>query len=55
MINQEEEVKHQQSKTIKDIDVKIDYKLLRKVDDNKQPVSVVFVGHENVGKSTISG
>ena len=38
----------------KDIKVKVPEDLT-KVDENRQPCSIVLIGHENVGKSTISG
>ena len=42
-------------KVVKDIEVKIDEEQLVEVDENKQPCTIVFIGHENAGKSTISG
>ena len=48
-----EEVKKQ--KIVKDVTVKVDEKTIVKVDENKQPCSLVFIGHVDAGKSTISG
>ncbi len=48
----EEECK---KKVVKDIKINVKKELLVKVDENRQPCSIVFIGHENVGKSTISG
>ena len=48
-----EEVKKQ--KIVKDVTVKVDEKTIVQVDENKQPCSLVFIGHVDAGKSTISG
>jgi peptide chain release factor subunit 3 len=40
---------------VKDVEVKIDEKTIIQVDENKQPCSLVFIGHVDAGKSTISG
>ena len=42
-------------KTVKDVVVKVDDETIIKVDENKQPCSLVFIGHVDAGKSTISG
>lgn len=42
-------------KTIKDITVKVDEEKIQKVDESRQPCSLVFIGHVDAGKSTISG
>ena len=42
-------------KVIKDVVVKVDDEAIIKVDESKQPCSLVFIGHVDAGKSTISG
>jgi GTPase len=42
-------------KLVKDVIVKVDEEKIIKVDENKQPCSLVFIGHVDAGKSTISG
>ena len=49
----QEEVKKQ--KVVKDVTVKVDEEQIVQVDEKKQPCSLVFIGHVDAGKSTISG
>ena len=42
-------------KVVKDVVVKVDDETIIKVDESKQPCSLVFIGHVDAGKSTISG
>lgn len=39
---------------MKDVVVKVDEEVV-KVEEDKQPCSLVFIGHVDAGKSTISG
>jgi peptide chain release factor subunit 3 len=48
-----EEVK--KAKVIKDVVVKVDSENIVNVNTDKQPCSLVFIGHVDAGKSTISG
>ena len=43
------------AKVVKDIVVKFEEEKIIQVDENKQPCSLVFIGHVDAGKSTISG
>lgn len=45
----------QKAKIIKDVIVKVDEKNIKEVEESKQPCSIVFIGHVDAGKSTISG
>jgi peptide chain release factor subunit 3 len=40
---------------VKDVNVKIDEETIIKVDETRQPCTMVFIGHVDAGKSTISG
>lgn len=52
MAKQEEAKK---AKRIVDIEVKVNEEELTPVDETRQPCSLVFIGHVDAGKSTISG
>lgn len=52
-VAKQEEVK--KAKKIVDIDVKVDEDAITEVDETRQPCSLVFIGHVDAGKSTISG
>ena len=52
-VAKQEEVK--KSKVVKDVVVKVDEETIVKVNMDKQPCSMVFIGHVDAGKSTISG
>lgn len=40
---------------VKDIEVKVDEDKVVEVDESREPVTLVFIGHVDAGKSTISG
>jgi len=42
-------------KAYKDKDVTVDKSELNEVDKNREPCSMVFIGHVDAGKSTICG
>jgi len=48
-----EEIK--KAKVVKDVVVKVDEENIVKVNTDKHPCSLVFIGHVDAGKSTISG
>jgi len=50
----EEKPKMEKPKVVKDVVVEADKDVVE-VEVNKQPASIVFIGHVDAGKSTISG
>ena len=50
-----EEKKETKANRVKDVDVVVNEEEVVEVDTTRQPVSMVFIGHVDAGKSTISG
>lgn len=53
--NVEKQEISQKTRFITDVTVKIDEDTITQVDESRQPCSLVFIGHVDAGKSTISG
>ena len=55
MKEQEEKKKQKESGKVKDVSQLEQLEEIVEVDETRQPVSLVFIGHVDAGKSTISG